>query len=70
MLITWIEMLVIVVLAVLMRLAVAKINGVGIKVSASETLFRKALTIVPPGRSGPAQLISASLEPRFIPPDR
>ena len=70
MLIAWIEMLVIVVLAVLMRPAVAKLNGVGLFVPASETLFRKALTIVSPGRSGPAQLISASREPRYRPPDR
>ena len=70
MLITWIEMLVFVVLAVFMRLAVVKINGAVIKVPASETLFRKALTIVSPGRSGPAQLISASREPRYRPPDR
>ena len=70
MLITWIEMLVFVVLAVLMRSAVAKINGAVIKVPASETLFREALTIVSPGCSGPAQLLSASREPRYRPPDR
>ena len=70
MLIAWIEMLVIVVLAVLMRPAVAKLNGVGLFVPASETLFRKALTIVSPSCSGPAQPISATRELRLTPLNR
>ncbi len=70
MLITWIEMLVFVVLAVFMRSAIVKINGAVIKVPASETLFRKALTIVSPSCSGPAQPISATRELRLTPLNR
>lgn len=65
MLTTWFEMLVFVVLAVLMRPAVVKINGADMDVSASETLFRIALNIVSPGRAGPVSRLTAARGPRF-----